>query len=519
MVDKAGSDIQLETVDEIASLNDSNKQEEKKKHPKLKFLIYFLIIIIATGLALFFSLYQDFDGVISAISKADIKYTLLILGLVAISYCIDGFIIFIFSRLYTRKYKYHQGLATSMIGGFYSAVTPGASGGQVMQAFTMKKQGVETSNAASIMIMSFIVYQIALIGIGIVSLFFSAGELISQIGEFVITFGNTKISIPAIPLTIAGFLLNLFVILGLFMMSYSHKFHNFIMNHGINICAKLHLIKNPEEKRESLRIQVENFKIELRRLLSNIPILLLVLICYILILIIRFSIPFFAGLALDGFGFRTNMDGTLVTEAVEIGGVITQQPVMSVGGNNIGSFWRSVFLSSYHQMTTGLIPLPGSAGVSEYFFNLMFGNYYSSPQIVSAAQIIWRFSTFHVVLLVSGLVSALYRSSPKNEIHHADRKTFVTMQFETYENRKASSDTMFETASLSRKEIQNRLKSFGKKKENRQSDYFDDEKPIEDSNKKHEKPIKEKKHKNKKVKKQPEEEQWGSITAGEDDYK
>lgn len=518
MVTKSEGSIELKTMDEMSSLDDENKTKQKKKHPKLKFLIYFLIIIIATGLALFFSLYQDFDGVVSAISKADIRYSLLILGLVAISYCIDGFIIFVFSRLYTRKYKYHQGLATSMVGSFYSAVTPGASGGQVMQAFTMKKQGVETSNAASIMIMSFIVYQIALIGIGIVSLFFSAGELIASIGTFNISFGNTTIHIPAIPLTIAGFLLNLFVILGLFMMSYSHKFHNFIMNHGINIGAKLRLIKNPDEKRESLRIQVENFKIELRRLLSNIPVLLLVLICYTLILIIRFSIPFFAGLALDGFGLRTNMDGTLVTQAVLINGVNVQQPVMSVGGNNIESFWRAVFLSSYHQMTTGLLPLPGSAGVSEYFFNIMFGNYYSSPQIVSAAQIIWRFSTFHVVLLVAGIVSATYRSSPKNEIHHANRKTFVTMQFETYENRKASADTMFETASLSRKEVQARLKSFGKKKGERKTDYFDEsEKTHKVEKTKTKKPVVEKKP----VKKQQPkfDDEWGSINVGEDDYK
>lgn len=516
MIDKSENNISKLSVDELSNL-EPEQAPEKKKHPKLKFLIYFLIILLATGLALFFSLYQDFDGVVSAIGKADFKYLLIIFGIVAVSYCIDGFIIFVFSRLYTRKYKYHQGLATSMIGSFYSAITPGASGGQVMQTYTMKKQGIDTSNGASIMIMGFIVYQCALIALGIISLFFSAGELISAIGSFNIKFGSTTISIPAIPLTIAGFLLNLFVILGLFMMSYSHKFHNFIMHYGINIGAKLRLIKNPEEKRESLRIQVENFKIELRRLFSNIPVLLLVFVCYSLILILRFSIPFFAGLALNGYGYRMNMDGTLITEIVKINGVDVVQPVMTVGGNNIQSFWRSVFLSSYHQMTTGLIPLPGSAGVSEYFFNLMFGNYYTSPQIVNAAQIIWRFSTFHVVLLISGIVSATYHSSPKNEIHHANRKTFVTMQYETYETRKASAETMYETASLSRKEIQDRLKSFGKKKNVQERDDDFKEVPSEKAEPvkvKKEKPKKEKRKKE--VKSAPPERKWESLVSGDD---
>ncbi len=512
---QTSNNSELQTVSELSSLNDENTSSEKKKHPKLKFLLYFLIIIVATGLALFLSLKDDFNGVVSSLTKTDYRYLLLIAGIVVASYLIDAFIIFIFSRLYTRNYKYHQGVATSLIGAFYSAITPGSSGGQVMQAYTMKKQGVETSTAASILIMSFIVYQMALISLGIVSLFFSAGELIGAIGTFNIPFNGDYIRIPAIPLTIAGFALNLLVILGLFMMSYSHKFHNFIMNHGINLFAKLHLIKNPDEKRESLRIQVENFKIELRRLFSNIPIFILVFVCFLLILILRFSLPFFAGLALDGYGYRMNVDGSLVLEAVidSSGATVGYKPIMSLGGPNIESFWQAVFLSSYHQMTTGLIPLPGSAGVSEYFFNLMFGSYYNSPQVVSAAQIIWRFLTYHVVILVSGIVSATYRSSPKNEIHHMSRKTFVTMQFETYQVRKASADTMFETASLSRKEIQMRLKTFGKNNKDKQKAST----PVEDSEEKKIKKVKKVKKDNKKDNHSINYDRWDSFSTKDDD--
>jgi uncharacterized membrane protein YbhN (UPF0104 family) len=60
------------------------------------------------------------------------------------------------AALYTRHYKWHQGVSNAMIGAFYNDVTPGASGGQVMQVYTMKKQGIEISNAASIMVMWFI---------------------------------------------------------------------------------------------------------------------------------------------------------------------------------------------------------------------------------------------------------------------------------------------------------------------------------------------------------------------------
>ena len=473
------SAVDIEKVDlkEFSTLEDENNtpEEGNKKKNALKFVLYFSLILILTGLALFLSLYQDFDGVVKSLSRANWRYLLVILGLVLVTYLLDGFIIFIFSRLYTRKYKYHQGLATSMVGAFYSAVTPGASGGQVMQTFTMKKQGIATSNGASIMIMSFIVYQLALILLGSISMIFSAGDLIRTVGSFTINFKNFTLSIPAIPLTIIGFALNVIVILGLFLLSYSRWFHNLIMHYGIDFLAKLKIIKNPDQKREELRVQVENFKIELRRLLSNIPVLILVFVCFTLILIIRFSIPFFAGLALDGYGYRLNIDGTLVTNPIldAAGNVIGATPVMSTGGANIESFWQCVFLSSYHQMATGLIPLPGSAGVSEYFFNIMFNQYFKSQQTTAAAQIIWRFATFHIVVLIAGIVSATYRSSPKNEIHHANRKTFVTMQLETIDERRESSNTMFETAALSRKEIQARLRNYKMKN----IEYEDENKP------------------------------------------
>lgn len=442
---------EAETLDDIRTLEDEKKVEEKKKHSALKFLAYFLIILIATGIALFLSLYQDFEGVLNSIARADIGILFMMFGLVLLSHAIEAFVIFIFSRLYTRHYHYPQAIATQMVGSFYSAVTPGASGGQAMQVYTLKKQGVEVSNAASIMIMSFIIYQSALIVVGIIGVFFK-WNLITTIGNFNIAVGTATLSIPAIPFTIAGFLLNISVILLLFVMSFSHKIHNFIMHYGINLLAKLHILKKPEETRESLRIQVENFKIELKRLGSNIPVTILIFSCFALVLIIRFSLPFFAGVALDGYGYLLDIDGTLIIKE--------GMPVMSTGSVSFASFWDAVFLSSYHQMVAGLVPIPGAAGVSEYFFSMIFSNYFVSAQVTSAAQIIWRFLTFHLMLLIAGIVSASYHVSPKESAHQANRKTFVTIQLETYEIRKKSADTMFETASLSRKEMQERLRNW-----------------------------------------------------------
>ncbi|MFA5762983.1 MAG: YbhN family protein, partial [Bacilli bacterium] len=262
---------------------------------------------------------------------------------------------------------------------------------------------------------------------------------LSSMANFNIELGSLSIKeIPVIVFTILGFVINLSVILLLVLMSYSHKFHNLIMHYGIGLLSRLKIVKNPDHLRESLRIQVENFKIELRRLQSNIPVTILIMFLFTLSIVSKYSIPWLAGIALNAYN-------DTVTGALSFTG-----------------FWDGVFLSSYHQMITGLIPLPGSAGVSEYFFLIIFNGFYDTYANTIAAQIIWRTATFHLVILFAGLVTAFYRSSPKEHLERADRQTFIDLQLQTYEERKRSADTLYETARLSRKEVQNKLRSLSK---------------------------------------------------------
>ena len=396
-----------------------------------KYFLYIAIVLIATALSLFFALNGQFNEVVESLRTADWRFLLLILGLVFLSYCVDGLIILIFCRLYTRKYKFHQGLAASLVGQFYSNVTPGSSGGQVMQCYTLKSQGVAVSNAASIFVMWFILFQSALVGLDIFAFFYEMDVILSAPHYHI---PGSELYLPMVPLVILGFLLNISIIFLLVVMSYSHRFHNFIIHYVIGFLGKIRLVKHPDRTRESLRIQVENFKIELRRLMSNIPVLILQLFLFLVMLLLRNSVPYFSGLSIGAYSF------------------------------SFPQLVHSIFLAAFHQMVTGLIPLPGSAGVSEFFFNALFSTMIADSTLLASAQIIWRTATFHLMFLVSGLTAALYRSRPKEPIHYANRRTFVDIQLATYEERKKSSDTLFETRQLSRRAIQKRIgEAFSKK--------------------------------------------------------
>lgn len=413
--------------------------DKKKNKSSVKYVLNIVLVLLVTIITICITVFSDLDNFSLALKNIKWEWVLLCLGFVFALTLTRAFGLFCFAKLYTRDYKYRQALALDQVGVFYSGVTPGASGGQFVQAYTIGKQGLSVSTGASIMVMNSIVYQVVLILYGTISFIIERNKILS-INAISFTFNDYVIQIPFLPIIIFGFVINVAFVMLLFLMSYSKRFHHFIIGPLIGFFAKIRLVKNPDKTRENLRIQVENFKIELKRLASNIPFTILVSLITFTFMTLSFSIPCFAGKALGA-----EYDVTITT------------------------FWDAVFLSNFHQMVTGLIPIPGSAGVSEYVFAQLFSSYLgnvsiggsSTYSITSATLLLWRTITFTVPLFVGGLVAAFYKASPKEEVKgkNLNRETFVALQRETYIERKESAETLYETRRLSRSAIVSSLKN------------------------------------------------------------
>ena len=448
---------------------EEDKKSGKKKSKKsvIKYILNISFVLIVTALSIVLATWGRVQIIWNNLLRADVKWIGAILGVMLGTILIRSFILFCFARLYTRKYHFHQAIACDQVGVFYNAVTPGASGGQIMQAYTYKKQGLHISSAFSALAMYSIVFQIVLIIYGTLS-FIMKFDLIMSIPPLELTFDTVKIQIPPLLLTILGFLLNISVILIVLLMSYWHGFHNFVMGPIIAFLHKIKIVKDKDKMRESLRIQVENFKIEFRRLWTNIPFFILIAVCFAIYMTLKFSVPYFCGLALGS------------------------------EHKGIGYFWDSVFLGNYHQMITGLIPLPGSAGVSEYFFTKLFYNevnhelgfYFvsdetammikertgyaiTSSSLTASALLLWRSITFVIPIVAAGFTTAFYRASPKEEVEKRgdipNRQTFVALQNETYVMRKEEVEALIHTTSLSRRAILNRMSGNNKEKVNKKN--------------------------------------------------
>ncbi len=415
----------------------SNQNVEKKKKVKNKTAKYVtnlvLILILTLGYSTF-TLWDTFDDVVRALQSpnANYDYAYIIVLLLLGFYFIDGVILFFFARLYTRTYRLHRGIANAFIGQFYANITPSGSGRQFAQVATYNKQGVNFSAGASIVVMYYILYQIVLILFGIISVVFNVNIFINSP-----PLNLLGVNIPLWLFALAGLVISGSIIFFMLLVSLSKKLHKFMIEKGIDLLAKIKLIRNPESRKKKLTISTENFRIELRRLSSNVPATIAIVVLFIAKFLLLYSISYVVGVMLD--------------------------PSLGTGATYFATITRTSFL----QMVIGIIPIPGGAGVTEYLYEVMFLPIFNNDLILTKAiQIIWRFATFYSGLVVGGGVAAFYRSSMEGLVdpETGKVKSFIDLQVETFEERKISSDTAYETSKLSLREIRSRL---GKDKKGR----------------------------------------------------
>ncbi len=398
------------------------RHRPKKVHRK--YIINILLVLLITAGVMYFNLKDNLDEVTAAMVNVDYRFILIAVGLFLSTFLIEGIILFILARLYTTRFSVGKGLANALIGVFYNNVTPSASGGQFAQAYTFKKQGLEISSAASILVMHFLLNQMALVTWGLLAVAFKLKDFMAII-EPITLFG---IDFPTISLAIFGFSLNFVVIVSIFFLAYSKPLHNFFINGLVGLLGKMRILKHPEVTKSNLHMQIENFRVELKRLQSNLRVTIFLYIMFMLRYFILYSLPLIIARSIP-------------TIAIE------------------GTIWDGVFMTSYLYVITNLAPLPGSAGVSELFFSHLFQSLFGSYAATLAPQLIWRSTTFYLSLLIGGLASAFYRSAPQEDNFKSDRRTFFELQRSTYAIRKLSSDTMWETAQLSRKDMEKRIKA------------------------------------------------------------
>ncbi len=159
-------------------MEETNKKLNKKTKKYAINLI--VILVVALGFTTFTLLSDNnLASVIEAFANANGWIIGVILIMMIIIVLIESTILFILARLYTTRFSLGKGIGNYFIGVFFSHLTPSSSGGQFAQAYTFKQQGIELANAASILVMHFLLYQIAQVFFGFLALIFRFNQFSS----------------------------------------------------------------------------------------------------------------------------------------------------------------------------------------------------------------------------------------------------------------------------------------------------------------------------------------------------
>lgn len=323
----------------------------------MKKIVNFLLLFIVTAVVLYFSLKDDYQTVVNTIFSINKLWLLCGFIFLFMYWVLKSVVTTKLVRNFNNEYSLKKGLKMTLETNFFHAITPFSSGGQPYEIYSLKKNGLRIIDATNVSIESFIVYQIALVLLGIIAIvsnyffnFFPSSRLLKN-------------------LVTLGFIVNLLVIVGLFILTFTTKLSKAILNIGLSLLSKLKIIKNMEAKKNNLDKYLYDFHIGAMNLLKNKKSFILLIVIQFISLVFLYLVPY----------------------------------AIIKGVNLDIKIYIAVITSAYVMIIGSFVPIPGGTGGLEYGFVSFFGNFIINSKI-NAIMIMWRFTTYYFGMILGAII-------------------------------------------------------------------------------------------------------------------
>lgn len=321
-----------------------------------KNLFVIITLAVSAGILLYFLFTTE--GIVALgeiVLKLKPQWLFLSVASAVLCWISEGFVLNLLCLHLYPKWSLGRSFSVGMTGLLYSAVTPFSTGGQPMQIYSMRKMGMDTGKAGSIIAVKTLTYQIVMV---LYSLVLVAMKL---------HFFQTSVSNFSF-VTIIGLITNstFITLVALFMISETTT--DKIVTTVISFLHKVKLCRHPKERYERIHNQLEIFH-DASKLMGNSTRLYVVVMAITVVQITLNSlIPYFI--------YRSfSMDAAPVTTMVA----------------------AQVFVA----MVSAFVPLPGASGGAEGSFFLFFGMFFKSAII--PAILLWRIITYYFNILFGGI--------------------------------------------------------------------------------------------------------------------
>ncbi len=318
--------------------------------------IFFVLIIVLTYIVIFSKI--DMRAVRNALKNSNLIFVLIAFIIATNNITFEAINLKSNFKLLGDKVKFLRCLKYSIIGFFFSSITPAATGGQPMQLYAMTKDKIKLSHGASALFASYICYMVSAVLLALIG-FVVNYEYINDIAffKYLIYIG-----------LIANSLITGVVMVAMFATKLAHKWLNWI----ISVIARFSPQKASEIK-DKWNAQLDEYHKSSRFIVSNKKAIIRTFIVSFLQVVSVHSISYFVFWALGFHGY---------------------------------SYLEILLLQSVIFISVSAVPLPGTVGVSETGFAIMFKRLFP-VEIVEISMILSRVASFYILVIITGLIFAI----------------------------------------------------------------------------------------------------------------
>ena len=139
----------------------------------LKIIFNAGLILIVLGLVLYFSLKDNYLEIVSLIKSIDLWSIILAILFVCFYRFLSGSSLYYLVENSKKKISMLKAFQINFIIMFFHGVTPFNTGGQPMEVYYLHKENIPVGKATNIVLQNFILYQTALILVGIVTIIYN----------------------------------------------------------------------------------------------------------------------------------------------------------------------------------------------------------------------------------------------------------------------------------------------------------------------------------------------------------
>lgn len=328
----------------------------KNKKKYILSFIFFIIIFILTFLAIFKD--NNIGQIINMLKTIDKKYVILGTSMGIIFFVIQGYYIKLILKYLDKHISFIKGAVYACIEFYFSGITPSSTGGQPVQVYYMKKDGIPAGKSSIVVLLTTIIYKLVLMILGITALLFKTDLILNNGSMF-----NAILFL--------GIILEVVIILACIIFMFSNNLANKLGNGIIKILEKIKILKNKEKVVNRFKKFIEDYKVGAKYIKTNIWLAIRVTFLTMIQRLAIFTIGYFVYRAL---------------------------------GQNFYTYFDIIFIQVVITIATDFLPFPGGIGISEailmMFYDKMFG-----PNIAISAMLITRALSFYFIFILSGIVT------------------------------------------------------------------------------------------------------------------